>query len=65
MMRKCGDFMIEIKGKYNTAKVFTNNVEPEAMAQILELCNQEFVKDSVSELCLIPMPVQVVPLEPP
>jgi len=47
MMRKCGDFMIEIKGKYNTAKVFTNNVEPEAMAQILELCNQEFVKDSV------------------
>ena len=39
--------MIEIKGKYNTAKVFTNNVEPEAMAQILELCNQEFVKDSV------------------
>ncbi len=39
--------MIEIKGKYNTAKVFTDNVEDVAVAQILELCNQEFVKDSV------------------
>jgi len=39
--------MIEIKGKYNTAKVFTDNLESEAMAQILELCNQEFVKDSI------------------
>ncbi|HHW00247.1 MAG TPA: RtcB family protein [Clostridiaceae bacterium] len=39
--------MMEIKGKYNTAKVFTDNVENEAMAQILELCNQEFVKDSI------------------
>ncbi|GAE89671.1 RNA-splicing ligase RtcB [Acetivibrio straminisolvens] len=39
--------MIEIRGKYNTAKVFTDNVEQEAMAQIMELCNQEFVKDSV------------------
>jgi RNA-splicing ligase RtcB len=39
--------MIEIRGKYNTAKVFTDNVEETAMAQIIELCNQEFVKDSV------------------
>lgn len=39
--------MIEIKGKYNTAKVFTDNVEGQAVAQIMELCNQEFVKDSV------------------
>lgn len=38
--------MIEIKGKYNTAKVFTDNVEEGAMAQILELCNQEFVSGS-------------------
>lgn len=38
--------MIEIKGKFNTAKVFTDNIESEAVAQILELCNQEFVKDS-------------------
>ncbi|HHW30673.1 MAG TPA: RtcB family protein [Clostridiaceae bacterium] len=39
--------MIEVKGKYNTAKVFTDNLESEAMAQIMELCNQEFVEDSV------------------
>ncbi len=38
--------MIEIKGKYNTAKVFTDNIEEKAAGQILELCNQEFVKDS-------------------
>lgn len=45
--RKLGENMIEIKGKYNTAKVFTDNVESEAIAQILELCNQEFVRDSI------------------
>jgi len=39
--------MIEIKGKYSTAKVFTDNIESEAIAQIMELCDQEFVKDSV------------------
>ncbi len=38
--------MIEIKGKFNTAKVFTNNIEEKAAEQIQELCNQEFVKDS-------------------
>ena len=38
--------MIEIQGKYNTAKVYTDNVEATAVAQIIELCNQEFVKDS-------------------
>lgn len=39
--------MIEIKGKYNTAKVYTDNIEEVAIGQILELCNQEFVKDSI------------------
>lgn len=39
--------MIEIKGKYNIAKVFTHNLEREAKEQIMELCNQEFVKDSI------------------
>jgi RNA-splicing ligase RtcB len=38
--------MIEIKGKYNSAKVFTDNIEEKAAGQILELCNQEFAKDS-------------------
>jgi len=38
--------MIEIKGQYNTAKVFTNKLEPSAMAQIQNLLNQSFVADS-------------------
>ena len=39
--------MLEFRGKHNTAIIYTDNVESEAMAQIMELCNQEFVKDSV------------------
>ena len=38
--------MIELNGKYNKAKVFTNNIEETALSQIIELCNQEFTKDS-------------------
>lgn len=38
--------MIEIKGKYNTAKVFTNNIDDKASQQISELCDEEFAKDS-------------------
>lgn len=40
------EVMIEIKGKYNTAKVFTDNVEEKAAGQIRELCSQEFARDS-------------------
>lgn len=32
--------MLELKGKYNTAKVFTDVIEQEAVSQIIELCNQ-------------------------
>ena len=39
--------MIEIRGKYNTAKVFIDELESQAAAQIKELCNQEFVKGSI------------------
>lgn len=39
--------MVELKGKFNNAKVFTDNIESEAISQIIELCNQEFVKDSI------------------
>lgn len=35
---------IEIKGKYNTAKVFTDIVDQASISQIIELCNQEFTK---------------------
>lgn len=38
--------MIEVRGKYNSAKIFTDNVEESALGQIIELCNQEFIKDS-------------------
>jgi tRNA-splicing ligase RtcB len=38
--------MIEVNGKYNSAKIFTDNVEQTALGQIISLCNQEFVKDS-------------------
>ncbi|WP_160690952.1 RtcB family protein [Clostridium sp. C2-6-12] len=36
--------MLEVKGKYNTAKVFTDNIEIEAIEQLKELCNQSFVE---------------------
>jgi RNA-splicing ligase RtcB len=38
--------MIELRGKYNTAKVFTDNAEQTAVAQIINLLNQEFVAGS-------------------
>lgn len=38
--------MIEIQGKYNTAKVFTNTIDQASIAQVIELCNQEFVSKS-------------------
>ena len=38
--------MLEIKGKYNTAKIFTDIVDDMSISQIIELCSQEFCKDS-------------------
>ncbi|HZK02496.1 MAG TPA: RtcB family protein [Anaerovoracaceae bacterium] len=38
--------MIELKGKYNTAKVFTDNLDDSAAMQIVNLLNQEFVGGS-------------------
>lgn len=38
--------MIELPGKYNNAKVFTDNIEISSVAQIIELCNQEFTSGS-------------------
>lgn len=34
--------MIEVKGKYNEARIFTDTVDNGSVAQVLELCNQEF-----------------------
>lgn len=38
--------MIELKGKYNTARVYTDKLEPEVISQVIELCNQEFCENS-------------------
>lgn len=38
--------MISVQGKYNTAKVFTDELEKGAEAQIQTFCNEEYLKDS-------------------
>ena len=38
--------MLELKGKYNTAKVFTDNVDNETISQVIELLNQDYIKDA-------------------
>lgn len=37
---------MELQGEFSTAKVFTDNLEEGAKEQIIELLNQDFVKDS-------------------
>lgn len=38
--------MLELKGKYNSCKVFTDNIDSETISQLTNLLNQEFVSDS-------------------
>lgn len=38
--------MIELRGKYNTAKIFTDVIDETSISQITLLLNQEFVSDS-------------------
>ena len=38
--------MIEVKGKYNNAKIFTDLVDDKSIEQVKTLLDQEFVKDS-------------------
>ena len=38
--------MVELRGKYNTCKVFTDNIDNETISQLTALLNQESVKDS-------------------
>lgn len=42
--------MIELQGKYNTAKVFTNNIDSETISQIINLLNQEFINTNYARL---------------
>ena len=37
--------MIEVKGKYNWAKIFADKIDEKSREQIEELCDQEFVKN--------------------
>lgn len=37
--------MLEIKGKYNMTKVFTDNIDNETISQIVNLLNQDFTKN--------------------
>ena len=34
----------EVKGEYNTAKIYTDIVDGNALAQIKSLCDQEYAK---------------------
>lgn len=38
--------MLELKGKYNYSKIFTDNVDEATISQLSTLLDQEFVKDS-------------------
>lgn len=38
--------MIEVEGKYTTAKIMTDDVEQHAIAQVKQLCDLEWMKDS-------------------
>lgn len=49
--------MIEIRGKFNTARVYTDNLENAAYTQILNLMNQKFAEGS--EFAIMPDTHQV------
>lgn len=36
--------MLEIKGKFNTAKVFTDIIDEDSIRQVCEFCNQSFTE---------------------
>ena len=38
--------MLEVQGKYNTAKIFTDTVDEASIAQVIQLCSQEFAAGS-------------------
>ena len=38
--------MIELKGKYNTAKIFTDVVDQESISQVMTILNLESLKDA-------------------
>lgn len=43
---KEANIMLDINGQYNTARVFTDDIEESAKAQIMAMCNQDFLDGS-------------------
>ena len=43
---------LEVKGKYNSAIVMTDQIEDECVGQLVTLCSQEIFKDS--KICIMP-----------
>lgn len=41
-MQKSEQAMVELQGKHNKAKVFTDNIDEVTIGQVIELCNQPF-----------------------
>lgn len=46
LIKKGCDKLLILEGKYNSAKVFTKNIDENAKNQIVELLNQRFVEDA-------------------
>ena len=42
---------MELRGKYGMQKVFTENLEPGAKDQIIELLDQDFIEEPRCALC--------------
>ena len=42
--------MLELSGKYNTAKIFTDNVDSETISQIINLLNMPYMADSQTRI---------------
>lgn len=57
--------MIEIKGKYNEAKIFTDVVDSASIAQVQELCNQDLRRVAASGSCPTFTPGRAVLSAPP
>lgn len=49
--------MFEVREKYNTAKIFTEEIDQNGISQIINILNQDPVQFSKSELCRMSMPV--------
>lgn len=49
--------MFEVREKYNTAKIFTEEIDQNGISRIINILNQDSVQFSKSELCRMSMRV--------